>query len=225
MKNTEQQTNPGQQIHDSAAQAPLTLASPSRRSLVRLGTAVVPVVATLASRPALAWHCQSPSAWGSEQINPNTSLKTNAGHQSYPDETWYITNWRDNVARSATGTGDKPWVKLQKVYNGIGAANYDYTKVTIAKLTSVIPSIRVAGASPTANVKSILTSGTNLQKSTIVAQLNYLLLSPYAANEIEQCLAFSDLQKMADATYKPSGEATWTPTQIKNYLYNNYIAR
>lgn len=37
---------------------------PSRRRLIRLGTTAVPVVATLARRPALAWHCQSPSAWG-----------------------------------------------------------------------------------------------------------------------------------------------------------------
>ena len=74
-------------------------------------------------------------------------------------------------------------------------------------------------------MKTVLTSGTDLQKSTIVAQLNYLLLSPYAANEIEECLAFSDLQKMADLTYQPSGQSLWSASTIKTYLYNNYIAR
>ena len=231
MNKFEQQAKPVDGLQPSAAQAPLTLASPSRRRLVRLGTAVVPVVATLASRPALAWHCQSPSAWGSEQINPNTSLKTNAGHQRYPDETWYITNWRDNVARSDTGTTLVPWEKLKSVYPSIydsttkTSKKFDYTKVTIAKLVAVIPSIKVAGASGSALVKTVLTSGTDLQKSTIVAQLNYLLLSPYAANEIEECLAFSDLQKMADLTYQPSGQSLWSASTIKTYLYNNYIAR
>lgn len=231
MNKIEQDTKTGKQAPDGVPPAPVTVASPSRRKLVKLGTVAVPVVATLASRPALAWHCQSPSAWGTEQINPSTSLKTNAGHQSYPDETWYISNWRDNIARAETGTTNKPWNKLKATYPAIfdssttTSGKFDYTKVKISKLVAVIPGIRVAGASVTATVKTVLTSGTELQKSTIVAQLNYLLLSPYAANEIEMCLPFSDLQKMADGTYAPSGGSTWTVTQVKAYLYHNWIAR
>lgn len=204
-------------------------ASPSRRRLIKLGTAAVPVVATLASRPALAWHCQSPSAWGSELLNPNTSLKTNAGHQSYPDETWYISNWKDNVARPETGTNSLPWNKLKYKFPTLHdsstttSGSFDYTKVTVTKLTS-ITGIHGAGANGGATVKSILTSGTAHQKASIVAQLNYILLSPLGANEIEMCLSLDDLKKMSAGTYQTSGQ-TWDPAKVVQYLYNNWIAR
>ena len=70
-----------------------TVEAPARRRMLlkSIGTGSA-VVASLASRPAYAWHCQSPSAWGSAQINPNTSLKNNPGHTSYVDETWTISN-------------------------------------------------------------------------------------------------------------------------------------
>ena len=148
---------------DAPAQASAHVASVSRRRLIKLGSAAVPVVATLVSRPALAWHCKSPSAWGSEIINPNTSLRTNAGHQSYPDETWYITDWRDNIARSSAGYGNKPWAVLQSKYPALKnnappsapiKTSLDYTLVTIAQLQAVIPGLRSAGALASAKVKT-----------------------------------------------------------------------
>lgn len=220
---------------DAPAQASAHVASVSRRRLIKLGSAVVPVVATLVSRPALAWHCKSPSAWGSEIINPNTSLRTNAGHQSYPDETWYITDWRDNIARSSAGYGNKPWAVLQSKYpalknNAPSSApiktSLDYTLVTIAQLQAVIPGLRSAGALASAKVKTVLSTGSDLQKSTIVAQLNYILLSPLAANQLEMCLPPAALQQMADGTYKPTGTGqAWDSAKIKKYLYENWIAR
>lgn len=216
---------------DGSVQMVKPVASTSRRRLLKLGTAAVPVVATLASRPALAWHCKSPSAWGSEIINPNTSLKTTAGHQSYQDETWYITNWRDNVARSSAGYGAAPWAVLQSRYTRIKDAStttsgkFDYTKVTMAKLMLAIPGLRCT-ASPSTLVKTILTNGSELQKSTLVAQLNYILLSPLALNQLESCLKPDALQKMASGTYTPSGLGqTWNSAKIKTYLYENWIAR
>lgn len=212
-----------------AVPADANATSQSRRRLIKLGTSAVPVIATLASRPALAWHCQSPSAWGSELLNPTTSLKTNAGHQQYPDETWYISNWKDNVARSATGTSSKPWNKLKSkfpsIYDSTTSTNgvFDYTKVTIAKLNTVT-GVHVAGANGALTVKTVLGSGTDLQKSTIVAQLNYILLSPYSANEIEMCLKLDEIKQMAAGTYTTSGE-TWDAAKVKQYLFNNWIAR
>lgn len=216
---------------DEPVQASHLVASTSRRRLLKLGTAAVPVVATLVSKPALAWHCKSPSAWGSEIINPNTSLKTTAGHQSYPDESWYITDWRDNVARSSAGFGDKPWTVLLGKYPGLKGpttmttGSFDYTKLTIGKLLSVIPGLR-STASSTDKVKLVLTSGSDLQISTLVAQLNFILLSPLSANQFEQCLSPDALQKMALGNYSPSGiSQTWDASKIKTYLYENYIAR
>lgn len=220
---------------DAPAQASAHVASVSRRRLIKLGSAAVPVVATLVSRPALAWHCKSPSAWGSEIINPNTSLRTNAGHQSYPDETWYITDWRDNIARSSAGYGNKPWAVLQSKYPALKnnappsapiKTSLDYTLVTIAQLQAVIPGLRSAGALASAKVKTVLSTGSDLQKSTIVAQLNYILLSPLAANQLEMCLPPAALQQMADGTYKPTGTGqAWDSAKIKKYLYENWIAR
>ena len=198
-------------------------ASVTRRRLLKLGSMAVPVVATLASRPALAWHCKSPSAWGSEIINPNTSLKTNAGHQSYPDETWYISNWANNSARN----GRNPWDELVKKYPSIkdlakSNGKFDYTKVTVQMLKNNILGF-ASNATSTATVVSVLASGSG---SPIVAQLNFILISSFAGDQMEKCVSPSALQAMAKGTYSPPGSGqTWSASQIKTYLYNNYIAR
>ncbi|MES2236931.1 MAG: hypothetical protein EPO47_00555 [Rugosibacter sp.] len=202
----------------------LDLSIPSRRRLIKLGAVAVPIVATLASRPALAWHCKSPSAWGSEIINPNTSLRTNEGHQSYPDETWYISNWANNTARGSVGYSALPWNKFFDKYSDIkNAVNSNWKKVKISHLTS--KGINCGTASQTAYACNVLTSGTSLQKATITAQLNYLILSPLTRNEMEQCLGFPDLQRMASGSYSPSGTGvTWTSDAIVKYLKDNWIA-
>lgn len=206
----------------------------ARRKFIGLGAASVPVVMTLSSKSAFAWHCKSPSAWGSEVINPTTSLKTNAGHQSYPDETWYITNWRDNVANSAAGFSAKPWAVLQSKFpalknnspvNSPVKKTFDYSLVTIAELMAAVPGIKSL-ASPSRKVKDVLTNGTSLDKSTLVGQLNYILLSPLAANEVERCLSPDALQRMAQGSYSPTGiNQVWDANKITKYLYENYIAR
>lgn len=203
-----------------------------RRRLIKIGAASVPVVLTLASKPVLAWHCKSPSAWGSEQINPNTSLINNPGHASYPDETWTITNWKNNSSRS--GVSGKPWDKLKAAYPAIYDAStktngvFDYTKVTVAKLFAVIPTLgRPSGLSDTSTVKTILGSSTDLVKFTLCAQLNYLLLSPLGTNEMESCINFNELKKMASGIYTPPSmpTVTWNSTDIVNYLNNNWYTR
>jgi hypothetical protein len=206
----------------------------ARRKFIGLSVASVPVVMTLSSRSAFAWHCKSPSAWGSEIINPTTSLKTNAGHQSYPDETWYITNWRDNVANSAAGFSVKPWAVLQSKFptlknnspvNSPVKKTFDYSLVTLAELITAGPGIKSL-ASPSRKVKDVLTSGSSLEKSTLVGQLNYILLSPLAVNELERCLGPDALQRMAQGSYSPTGiSQVWDANKITKYLYENYIAR
>lgn len=206
-----------------------SVASPSRRRLVKLGGVAVPVVATLASQPALAWHCKSPSAWGSEIINPNTSLKTNGAHQSYPDEAWYISNWANNTARSGiswlTAT---PWSRFFTLYPTIkSAASNNSSNVTIAMLSSI--GIQVAGANSTAKVRAVLGTGsgagTPFQKSVITAQLNFKTVSGYSQNEMESCLAIDNLKAMASGSYSPAGlGVNWSQTDIIRYLSENYFA-
>lgn len=200
----------------------------ARRRLLKKGVAVAPVVLTLASRPVLAWHCKSPSAWGSEQLNPNTSLAGNDGHKSWADETWSITNWIKNTNYNSFG---QPWAKLYAKYPGIksntGAA-FDYTKVTVAKLFGNVPGLgRPSGLSDSATVKTVLSSGGEFQKYIIVAQLNYVLLAPLASpNDLDRCITLAELKKMASGSYSPPNvDVVWNQTDIKNYLYNNWIVR
>lgn len=205
------------------------VASPSRRRLVKLGTVAVPVVATLASRSALAWHCQSPSAWGSEIINPNTSLKTNAGHQSYPDETWYISNWAGNTARTGVSwLTSKPWSRFFTLYPSIkSAVGGNSSNVTIGMLSSI--GIQVAGVGASAKVRNVLGTGsgagTPFQKAVITAQLNFKTVSGYSQNEMESCLAFDQLQTMASGSYSPAElGVNWNQADIIRYLRENYFA-
>ena len=209
-----------------------TVEAPARRRMLlkSIGTGSA-VVASLASRPAYAWHCQSPSAWGSAQINPNTSLKSNPGHASYVDETWTISNWADNSTRSATGVSSTPWNYLLGRYSGLKAAcGNKSAKITIAMLCSHTGIQSPSGAVSTDYVRKVLSGGagaTDHVKYLLVAQLNYLLLSPLARNEIEKCMATSaELKSMANGSYSPpGGQPSWDMSQIKTYIYNNWIAR
>ncbi|MEW5786981.1 MAG: hypothetical protein AB1899_03905 [Pseudomonadota bacterium] len=203
-----------------------------RRRMIKIGATAVPVIMTLASKPVLAWHCKSPSAWGSEQINPNTSLINNPGHASYADETWTITNWRDNTKRSAVGYTDKPWSKLYSAYPclkntscNLSQSGTSWDMITVSKLFSVVPIARPSGLSDTATVKTVLTSGTNFQKYIICSQLNYLLLA--SKNEMDNCISMDELKKMATGLYTPPGlgGVTWVEADIVSYLNNNWFTR
>jgi hypothetical protein len=191
--------------------------------LIKLGSSSVPVLATLASRPALAWSCKSPSAWGSEAINPTTSLKTNAGHTSYADETWTISNWINNTTRTQV-TGS-PWAGLISLYSSLGSVA-NYANITISQLVNATQ-ISNGGANGSSTVKSVLeSSGTPLQKHIIVAQLNFLVLSPRGTNYMERCLTLNDLKTMASGSFQPAGVGkTWNSTDIVTYLQSNSIAR
>jgi hypothetical protein len=223
MNKDNQQVVTGKAVMDAAELDPAVSRepSPSRRRLIRLGAAAVPVVATLASRPALAWHCKSPSAWGSEILNPTTSLRTNPGHQSYPDETWYISTWVGNTQRN----GVKPWDKFFSLYTDIkAAASNNYQNVTISQLAS--KGFNCGTASGTAKVYQVLANGSALQKSTIAAKLNFKCLSAFSSSQMAECLTFANLYAMASGSYSPPGTGmTWNSTRIVQFLYDNWIAR
>lgn len=187
----------------------------SRRRLFRQGASVVAV--TLVSRPVLAWHCKSPSAWGSELINPNTSLATNAGHRTYGDETWTITNWVNNTERAGLG---KPWRKLkERLGSPQDTKRSDITLGNVTGFGLTIPS----GLSSGQKVVDVLASGTQFQKYIVVAQLNRLLLAG-DTNGIDECLKTDDLKKMALKNYPVSG-TPWSETDIVTYLDQNWIVK
>lgn len=224
MNQVTQKTEQGNtDVPGSGVAAPDTT-SPSRRRLIKLGAAAVPVVATLASRPALAWHCQSTSAWGSTMVG--TSLQ-HTDTTSF--ETWYISDWKDNILRSSAGSR-KPWLyvrpKLSQANQTACLTNgsFDYTKVTCAMLTADL-GINCAGAS--GKVRDVLTSGTDLRKATIVAQLN-LKLTPNSTYRgvMSSCLGSTTaLNEMANNQYYQPSTRKWTTGEIVDYLKNNWIAQ
>jgi hypothetical protein len=220
---------------DDKVDAPVvrSVASPARRRLMKLGTAAVPVVATLASRPALAWHCQSPSAWGSEIINPNTSLKTNASHKTWVDETWTINNWKTNTPRTAVDLANgsdagAPWNELClacPTLKTISACNpggkFKYANVKVSHLVQcgfVNP-----GFTSDPLVKDI--SSTDNRTYALIGQLNYAVLKRARfKNDIDMCLKDGQLNDMARLAYTENG-VTWNMAKVKDYLHNNWIVR
>lgn len=217
--------------------------SPSRRRLIKLGTAGVPVVATLASSPAMAWHCRTASAWGSNMTaNLTASQQANPGHDSKGDECWAISDWCNNAVRGATGVSDKPWDALKKkcttLYNNVPSkdpstgkaiATADkYKYVTVDSLAAACAIVKPSGCSGSAKVVDVLKSGADdFSRCIIVAQLNYLF--PTSANQMQWCAkdakSTNQLPKMAVGSYQPNGVGTaWDKTKITNYLRNNYMS-
>lgn len=184
-------------------------AVPARRRLLKGGASLAPIVLTLASRPVLAWHCKSPSAWGSEQLNPTTSLATNQGHASYADETWTIYNWKTNTSRASLGT---PWSRL-----GYNSTNWKQVKLlNLQSLGLTMP----PGVDINKKVVDFLGTGTEFQKTIVVAQLNCYLLS-----SVRNCVSLTELKKMASGSYSPPHlDVTWNQNDIIVYLQSNWIA-
>lgn len=183
----------------------------ARRRMLKKGVGLAPIVLTLASRPVLAWHCKSPSAWGSEQLDPTTSLATNPGHTEYVDETWTISNWKNNTSRAGLG---KPWAKL-----GFGDTNWNKVKVGyLLSLGLTVP----PGLDTNKKMVDFLggSGGNSFQRTVVVAQLNgYLLPS------VRNCISIATLKQMATGTYSPPHlSEVWHESDIVQYLQNNWIA-
>ena len=206
--------------------------SPSRRRLIKLGAAGVPVVATLASSPAMAWNCRAPSAWGSNMTNVFTaSQKANPAHQGKIDETFRVRDWANNTVRSATTFTDKPWTllanKCPNLLNGLTGTPQDrWTLVTLSTLVSSTGITAPAGANTSATVRSILLGSDDFASAIITAQLNAKF--PTTVNQMTTCInvrSINQLPLMAGGTYTPStGGKPWDRSMIVNYLRANYMA-
>lgn len=189
---------------------------PSRRKLIRLGAAAVPVVATLTSQSALAGNCISTSAWGSDQISGSASqtARHNAnGFAVIPRFT--ISQW--NVARTGgPATETAPWAALRAVY-GTALPN-NQNNITFANLVTLdsakfkTPTAFASGA----NVVGSL--GDNNQSYFVVAQLNF------AANRKPPpgCVTDTVWLSIVAGTYPTPGNP-WTLAQIALYLKNNFL--
>lgn len=202
-----------------------SVASASRRRLIKLGTAAVPVVATLASRPAMAWHCKSPSAWGSnptlEDANLTASQKANPAHDVVLDEVWTVKNWCDNSTRYNLAN---PW----DVVKGKCGLTKNFTAITFADISKL--GITWPSAVDTSKkVVNVLNANGGAQNpptyinAMIVALLNYKLIGK--SNGLAQCMMPLDIQEMASGKIEISKNVTWYEKEIRDYLYNNYVSR
>ncbi len=215
MNQVTQKTDQGNTDVSGSGVAASDAASPSRRRLIKLGAAAVPVVATLASRPALAWHCQSTSAWGSTMVG--TSLQ-HTDTTSF--ETWYINDWKDNVVRSAAGSS-APWNYVkQRLNNGVRSSD-----ITCGMLRGI--GINCAGASDSTKVRTLLAGNDSHKKATIVAQLNLMFTQNQSYKDIMSSChgGAAALNLMANDNYYQPDTRKWTKDEIVTYLSQNWIAQ
>ncbi|XVJ68863.1 MAG: hypothetical protein HEQ39_03810 [Rhizobacter sp.] len=198
----------------------------SRRRLIKLGGAVAPVALTLTSRPVMAWHCNTTSAWGSAQINPNQSTTARNKKNELPNETWTIDNWKHNSSRAGLPS---PWTALGQSFgvhiqtNNPSGENY-YQNFTAAWLFASVGLPTGIGAND--KLWDRICNGSQWQKYMIVARMNTRLI-----HNVKSCLTSStyvdELSLMATGTYKPNhlGGVVWNQHMIMQYLEQNWIVR
>ncbi len=238
------------QINDpqSTPQAPASvdasarqLASARRRRFIKLGGAAVPTALTLASRPVMAWHCNTASTWGSAQGMSNSSYtRSQDATRLFPDETYTTTCWLNNSTRATLNTN--PWAQ-----SPLSCNTTDMSKATHYKFYTVAQLLAGTGATitnvSTADTVWSILNGTSqkpktpfdgtfvpgtstcgeFQKLMLVAWLNFRVLN----STLNKCLmpgATNALVKLGNTTYVgPTGVQWDQPTVIK-YLKKNFVA-
>lgn len=165
-------------------------ASP-RRKLIKAGLA--PVVLTLVSRPVLAWHCKSPSAYGSANLSNHT-------HAEWGDEGtqtisyWQTNSWPSQYPKSTTtmgtifGTGSSTLAKDRLL-----SSNFELEKYLIAAALNI---------QQQANTRGGLTKGDKCLSLQDIREM-YLVVT--------------------GGTYHPSAGIDWDATKIIKYLQENWI--
>ncbi|CAN5755176.1 hypothetical protein BH11PSE8_BH11PSE8_07310 [soil metagenome] len=200
---------------DHAAATANAVKSARRRRLLKLGASGVPVALTVASRPVLAWSCNTTSAWGSAQMMPNASTTARNGKTKLPDETWTITNWKNNSSRSTLAV---PWTQFLN-YKNSSVAFKSQLLTALYGASGPFPN----GTYSTDKIYDVIcgSRGTFAQYM-IVAKLNSVLITNVASclksNGVDQ------LSKMQGGNYAPpNGGSIWSSTMIQDYLAGNYI--
>jgi hypothetical protein len=205
-----------------------SVVSQRRRRFIQAG--VVPIGLTLASRPAMAWHCNSTSAWGSAILRDGgASVKARAAAAVVENnECWFVTNWTNNTGRGQVLNGVKPWTCVNpKFFRSKSASDVAYAQANL-KVSQLYPG-GLSGVSGTKKVFEVVAASGTYGAAMCVARLNVLLAGTGGA-KIAQCTVTSAgdmLDQMAKPNFKPSNSsgAAWTTGQIQQYLSDNYIAR
>ena len=219
------------------------LASARRRRFIKLGGAAVPTALTLASRPVMAWHCNTASTWGSAQGMSNSAYtrSQDLNVRLFPDETYTTACWLNNTGRSTLSSN--PWNRAPLGCNTTtSTASNHYKGYTVAQLLAGTGA-SITGVNTADTVWSILNgsakkprtapfNGTFLtgsstcgefQKLMLVAWLNYRVLN----STLSKCLSPGQtnvLVKFGTASYVDPMGSQWTQTKIVSYLKKNFVA-
>ena len=219
------------------------LASARRRRFIKLGGAAVPTALTLASRPVMAWHCNTASTWGSAQGMANSSYtRSQDATRLFPDETYTTACWLNNSTRSTLASN--PWAQSPLSRNTTTSTNSSYYKsYTVAQLLSGTGATSITGINNNDTVWSILNgtakkcatnpaNGTYMagsstcgefQKLMLVAWLNFKVLN----STLNKCLmpgSTNVLIKLGTTTYVGPTGATWNQADVIKYLKKNFVA-
>lgn len=188
---------------------------PSRRKLIRLGAAVVPVVATLTSQSALAANCISTSAWGSDQISGSASQTARHNANGFTvTPRFTISQW--NAARTGgSNTETAPWAALRVAYSTLPN---NQNNITFANLVTLAPTKFKTPTAFSAGAKVVGSLGNNNESYFVVGQLNFAAnLKPPPG-----CVTDAVWLSIVAGTYPTSGNP-WTLAQIVLYLKNNFL--
>lgn len=211
----------------SAQQA---LASARRRRFLKVGTGVVPVALTLASRPVMATQCLSGSAWGSFQgLAVNNSQYTRLQKKAVTlSGTYSLSAW------CGVGNGSTPncggWAKIPSCTSPTGIKAY-----SVSSLCSgvTIPT----GLTGSLKVWDVLTkkSGSThtyslYQRSMVCAWLNF---RSQASGTVSKCVVDSTrgLNQLNQLSAIPFGGTSvgpdgkqWSQDKVITYLQSNWLA-
>lgn len=216
-----------QQPAPAAPEAGAALASSRRRRFIQAG--VVPVSLTLASRPVMAWHCNSTSAWGSAVLRNGVASVTARAEAKRinGNECWTISNWYNNTARDAVIKSKKPWDLVgEKLFTTPCSGTVAQTSLKVSRLFSSL-----SGTTTGTKVYDLIRANPDsFVAYMLIARLN-VLLAPTNFN-VGQCMMSSTGEDMmirmasqGPGVFKPlnSTGAPWTWPDIKQYLKDNYL--
>jgi len=213
------------------------LASARRRRFLKLGGAAVPTALTLASRPVMAWNCNTASTWGSAQgVSTAHSSYTRSRDSTrlFVDETYTVYCWVNNSTRYNLAAN--PWAQSPVSCNTTtsGASNY-YRKYTVAQLLSGMGA-SISGISDTSDsVWRILKNDTAnypLKSGNTSSEFTRLMLTAWLNFRVQnatlnKCLmpgTTNVLVKLGNCTYVGPTGVTWVQSDVIKYLKKNYVA-
>lgn len=232
------------QINDpqSTPQAPASvdaaarqLASARRRRFIKMGGAVVPTALTLASRPVMAWHCNTASTWGSVQgLNNSAYARSRQENVTWiVDETYTVANWVANTGRG--GLASLPWTLTPLSCSTDPKVSKFYQNYTVAQLLSP-DSASIYGITDTSDsvwrilkndTKYPIKAGNTSNEFTrlmLAAWLNYRVLSSTLDRCLKPTKTTNTLVKLGSRTFVGPTGKRWYEAEVITYLKGNYVA-